>query len=77
MQYGGAGVHSGLMRIRHLEKAPTVHPEAYVAPTAVLSGDVRIGRGVRLWDGLDGLHERYTLETVTVPSGATHMFFTR
>ena len=57
--------------------APSVHPEAYVAPTAVLSGDVRVGRGVRLWDGLGGLHERYTLETVTVPSGATHMFFTR
>ena len=36
-----------------------------------------LGRGVRLWDGLDGLHERYTLETVTVPSGATHVFFTR
>ncbi len=36
-----------------------------------------LGRGVRLWDGLDGLHERYTLETVTVPSGATHLFFTR
>ena len=38
---------------------------------------ILLGRGVRLWDGLDGLHERYTLETVTVPSGATHMFFTR
>jgi hypothetical protein len=36
-----------------------------------------LGRGVRLWDGLDGLHERYTVETVTVPSGATHVFFTR
>jgi len=36
-----------------------------------------LGRGVRLWDGLDGLHERYTVETVAVPSGATHVFFTR
>jgi dihydrofolate reductase len=36
-----------------------------------------LGRGVRLWDGLGGLHQRYTLETVTVPSGATHLFFTR
>ena len=36
-----------------------------------------LGRGVRLWDGLDGLHERYSIETVTVPSGATHLFFTR
>ena len=36
-----------------------------------------LGRGVRLWDGLDGLRERYTVETVTVPSGATHVFFAR
>ena len=38
---------------------------------------VVLGRGVRLWDGLEGLQERYTLETLTVPSGATHLFFTR
>ena len=28
---------------------PSVHPEAYVAPTAVLSGEVRVGRGT--WIG--------------------------
>src|SRR5258708_2958838 len=33
------------MKIRHLDMAPSVHPEAYVAPTAVLSGEVRVGRG--------------------------------
>jgi len=38
-------VHSGQMRIRHLGMALSVHPEAYVAPTAVLSGDVRVGPG--------------------------------
>jgi dihydrofolate reductase len=38
---------------------------------------VVLGRGVRPWDGLDGLHGRYSVETVTVPSGATHVFFTR
>ena len=38
---------------------------------------VVLGRGVRLWDGLEGLHEQYSIETVTVPSGATHVFFTR
>jgi hypothetical protein len=38
---------------------------------------ILLGRGVRLWDGLEGLQERYTVETVTVPSGATHLFFTR
>ena len=36
-----------------------------------------LGRGVPLWNGLAGLHERYALETVTVPSGATHLFFSR
>jgi dihydrofolate reductase len=36
-----------------------------------------LGRGVRLWDGLDRLHERYTVEAATLPSGATHLFFTR
>jgi hypothetical protein len=38
---------------------------------------VVLGRRVRLWDGLGGLHERDTLETVTVLSGATRLFFTR
>jgi riboflavin biosynthesis pyrimidine reductase len=43
----------------------------------VVQVPIVLGRGVRLWDGLDGLHERYSIETVTVPSGATHLFFTR
>ena len=36
-----------------------------------------LGRGVRLWDGLESLHERYTVEVICVPSGATHLYFTR
>ena len=36
-----------------------------------------LGGGVRLWDGLVGLHDRFDLETVALPSGATHLFFTR
>ncbi len=43
----------------------------------VVQVPVVLGRGIRLWDDLEGLHERYALETVTVPSGATHLFFTR
>jgi dihydrofolate reductase len=38
---------------------------------------VVLGRGVRLWDGLDGLHTRFRVTSVTVPSGATHVFFDR
>jgi dihydrofolate reductase len=36
-----------------------------------------LGGGVRLWDGLGGLHDRFDVETVAMPSGATHLFFTR
>jgi dihydrofolate reductase len=36
-----------------------------------------IGRGVRLWDGLEGLHTHFSVESVTLPTGATHIFFTR
>ena len=38
-------VHSGLMEIRYRDNAPLVHPDAYIAPTAVLSGQVRVGPG--------------------------------
>jgi carbonic anhydrase/acetyltransferase-like protein (isoleucine patch superfamily) len=33
------------MEIRHRDNGPSVDPDAYVAPTAVLSGEVRIGPG--------------------------------
>lgn len=36
-----------------------------------------LGRGVRLWDGLEGIQERFSVESVTTPSGVTHMTFTR
>jgi gamma-carbonic anhydrase len=29
--------------------APTIHPTAWIAPTAVLIGDVRIGPGTNVW----------------------------
>ncbi|HEY2596935.1 MAG TPA: gamma carbonic anhydrase family protein [Candidatus Dormibacteraeota bacterium] len=32
-------------------KRPSVHPDAYVAPTAVLIGDVDIGAGASVWFG--------------------------
>ncbi|MGL6280170.1 MAG: dihydrofolate reductase family protein [Gaiella sp.] len=36
-----------------------------------------LGRGVRLWDGLEGLEQNYRVETTPSPSGVTHMTFTR
>ncbi|HEY8816748.1 MAG TPA: gamma carbonic anhydrase family protein [Candidatus Dormibacteraeota bacterium] len=32
-------------------KRPSVHPDAYIAPTAVLIGDVDIGPGASVWFG--------------------------
>ncbi|MFD9123373.1 dihydrofolate reductase family protein [Kitasatospora sp. NPDC059571] len=36
-----------------------------------------LGRGERLWDGLEGLTDRFRTETVSTPSGVTHLTFTR
>lgn len=35
-----------------------------------------LGRGVRLWDGLENLEERYAIEAVSSPSGVTHLTLT-
>jgi dihydrofolate reductase len=36
-----------------------------------------LGRGVRLWDGLEGLEQDYAIETTSSPSGVTHVTLTR
>ena len=33
---------------------------------------ILLGRGVRLWDGLEALEEQYDVEAVSTPSGVTH-----
>jgi dihydrofolate reductase len=38
---------------------------------------ILLGRGVRLWDGLESLEKEYQVETTTAPSGVTHVTFTR
>jgi len=38
---------------------------------------VLLGRGESLWDGLEGLEERFAIESVSSPSGVTHVTFTR
>jgi carbonic anhydrase/acetyltransferase-like protein (isoleucine patch superfamily) len=44
------GMIAGML-IDHEGCSPTVHPTAYVAPTATLSGDVRVGAGCRVLFG--------------------------
>lgn len=43
----------------------------------VVQVPILLGRGVRLWDGLEGIESRYEVETVASPSGVVHMTFTR
>lgn len=38
---------------------------------------ILLGRGERLWDGLEGIESRFHVESVTTPSGVTHVTFTR
>ncbi len=46
------------------------HMHLIVAP-------IVLGRGVRLWDGLEGVEDRFTIEAVSSPSGVTHLTFSR
>jgi hypothetical protein len=36
-----------------------------------------LGRGEPLWDGLEGLEQRFNVESVSSPSGVTHLTLTR
>ena len=38
---------------------------------------ILLGRGEPLWDGLEGLEDRFAIESVSSPSGVTHVTFTR
>jgi dihydrofolate reductase len=43
----------------------------------VVQVPIVLGRGVRLWDGLESLEAAFDIEAVSTPSGVTHMIFTR
>ena len=38
---------------------------------------ILLGRGVRLWDGLEDFEKEYQVETVSSPGGVMHVTFTR
>jgi dihydrofolate reductase len=43
----------------------------------VVVSPILLGRGVRLWDGLEGVEKGYQIEATSSPSGVTHVTFTR
>ncbi|TDD19606.1 dihydrofolate reductase family protein [Nonomuraea diastatica] len=50
--------------------------EGLVDHMHVVQAPILLGRGVRLWDGLESLEEAYHIEAVSTPSGVTHLTFT-
>ena len=38
---------------------------------------ILLGRGVRLWDGLEGLERDFSIEITASPSGVAHVTFSR
>lgn len=54
----------------HLAAGLVDHLHVVVSP-------ILLGRGVRLWDGLEGLEDSYEVSSETTPSGVTHLTFTR
>jgi dihydrofolate reductase len=51
--------------------------EGLVDVMHVVQVPIVLGRGVRLWDGLEGLEQRYDVEGVASPTGVVHLTFTR
>ncbi|MGY1744218.1 dihydrofolate reductase family protein [Blastococcus sp. SYSU D00695] len=43
----------------------------------VVQVPIVLGRGVRLWDGLEAVEAGYTVEAVASPGGVVHLTFTR
>ena len=62
---GGAGVIRDFLAARLVDLAHVV-----VVP-------ILLGRGSRLWDGLEGIEADYRVETTPSPSGVIHLTFTR
>ncbi len=50
------------MRIQHAGKSPRIHPSVYVAPNAVLCGDVSVGPGCRILFGAQIIAEGGSIE---------------
>ena len=43
----------------------------------LVQAPIVLGRGTRLWDGLEALEDLYEVEAVASPSGVTHLTLTR
>ncbi|MCM6764279.1 dihydrofolate reductase family protein [Rathayibacter sp. ZW T2_19] len=70
---GGLDVRigGGVATVRQFLEADLIdHLHVVVVP-------IVLGRGERLWDGLEGLEERFDIEAVPSPSGVVHLVLER
>lgn len=70
---GGLDVRigGGTTTIREFLRADLID-ELHIVVVPIL-----LGRGERLWDGLEGLEQRFRIEAATSPSGVIHLAFER
>ena len=64
-------IGGGTTTIRQFLEADLIdHMHVVVVP-------IVLGRGERLWDGLEGLEDRFDIEATPSPQGVIHLVFTR
>jgi dihydrofolate reductase len=64
-------IGGGVSTIRQFLEADLIdHMHVVLVP-------IVLGRGERLWDGLEGLEQRFEIEATPSPSGVLHLIFTR
>ncbi|WP_411699069.1 dihydrofolate reductase family protein [Conyzicola sp.] len=64
-------IGGGVSTVRQFLEADLIdHMHVVVAPLV-------LGRGERLWDGLEGFEELFDIEATPSPSGVVHLIFTR
>ncbi len=64
-------IGGGVSTIRQFLAADLIdHLHVVVVP-------IILGRGERLWDGLEGLDQRFEIEATPSPAGVLHLVFTR
>ena len=64
-------IGGGVATVRQFLEADLIdHMHIVVVP-------IILGRGELLWDGLEGLEERFTIEATPSPAGVVHLIFTR
>jgi dihydrofolate reductase len=56
-----------------VRRAPRLLAAGLVDHAHIVVVPILLGRGVRLWDGLEGLEKDYQVEAISSPSGVTHV----